>query len=366
MNKDILEEILDKARFAPSADNLQPWLFKIHDNDVHLWLDNTHLNSYCDAGFLAPYISAGAAIENIRVAATAHGYDLDICYFPMKDEPRRVADIKFIQAQTAISPHVDYLEKRHTNRNFYQKNSLIEQIVYQRLNAQIPAHEDFELKWKYQSDSDYSQIAALIGDADQLRFEIQRLHRELMQVVRFSKTETDNSKDGLSLPSLEIKGPSAWIFKFIRSWENLKKLNRIGMSRSFNLYARKQIHSSAGTALLVSKDKSPEAFVRGGEIMQRIWHEAALNQLAMQPMEALPIFIINNEITCGKDLSHQQKEKLHDMENRLYRLYEIDGSQGLIFLFRIGHAAPVSARSLRKPLADFLYYQKEKAGSPCH
>lgn len=365
MQKEVLESILDKARFAPSADNLQPWIFKVHENTVHLWLDDSRLNSYCDAAYLAPYISAGAALENIRVAASFYSYTIEVEYFPLSDEPRRVADICFRKTDCEGSVHYEYLEKRHTNRNFYRKNSCLDRIVYQRLEKQLPENSGFRLLWKHRDENGYDRVARMIGAADQLRFEIKRLHHELMDVVRFTKEETENTRDGLSLPSLEISGASAWVFRTIRSWKTLETLNRIGMSRSFNLYAQRQIKSSASTGLLVARSNSPESFVRGGEIFQRIWHEATLNGLAIQPMEALPIFFINSENTQGGDLNAAQKKKLAELKKDFYSLFDAAPEEGLIFLFRIGEAAPVSGRTLRKPLEHFLQYQNEKAGSSC-
>ena len=117
-----MEEIhllLEKGILAPSADNLQPWKFRVGEQQIDLFLDEARVKNFCDAGFLAPYVSAGAVIENIRVAASSLGLEITVQPFP---EPRHsfyVASLGFAPSARKTHPHFPMLEKRVTNRSFY-------------------------------------------------------------------------------------------------------------------------------------------------------------------------------------------------------------------------------------------------------
>ena len=346
--------ILEQGIKAPSADNLQPWKFEIQENgSVYLILDASKITSYCDAGNLAPYIAAGAAIENMRVAATRTGHETLCRYFPDPSDPLRVAHLYFKPGLGGESRHLLCLEKRHTNRKFYDTSKSVDRSDLSALERFAPREEGFRLLWKTRSDAGYRELANVIGESDQLRFEIKRLHQELMQVIRFDETSAQETRDGLPLPALEA-GPSApLMFPLIRSWNRLNWLNRIGMSLSFNLYARFQMLSSAAAGLLVSEGSSPYDFVRGGEIMERIWLETCLHGLALQPMEALPIFLINTAVTGGPDLNARQKLKVDNLGSAFRRIYGVGPQNGLILFFRIGYAAPPEHRSASSDKAAF-------------
>lgn len=347
-------EILQKGLLAPSADNLQPWRFKTRDNGVDLFLNPEHLASYCDEGFAAPYLSAGAVVENLRIAASAFGADIKVQYLPEPGHPLKAASIDWITGSAAPHPHLAALEKRCTNRKFYQFNTPVPQNVYHALEKQTDPSQGYRLLCIKKGTSHYSELASIIGKADQLRFEIFRLHHELMKVMRFNDEETSRTRDGLPVKALDAGPGAGMTFNLIRSWGRLNFMNHLGMSRSFNLYAKMQMLSSQGAGLIIAPGKAAEHYLKGGEIMERVWHEAAAQGLSIQPMEALPIFLINSELTGGRDLSGEQRKKLEALKARFYFLFGIKPWQGLILLFRIGYSSAPSARSLRRPLESFL------------
>ena len=354
MELSTLKKITEKGILAPSADNLQPWLFKIGDSEVDLFLDKKYTNNFCDENYLIPYLSMGAVIENMRVAAAEWRLELSASYFPARDNPLHVALLAFRETTPKNHPHFKALDERTTNRKFYNLARKIEPTTYAQLNRVVDQEKGFKLLWIKNQDVAYKKLTRLIGSADQLRFEIERLHKELIATLRFNQEEVEKTKDGLDLKTFETGWAGSLLFSSLRSWACLKSLNHIGMSRLFNFYAQLQMSSSQAVGLLVSKTNRPIDYVRGGELMERLWHEITLLKLSLQPIEALPVFIINLNLTDSRDLSDKQKKKLKELKSAFYSLFEIDDRNGLILLFRMGYAPPPSARSLRKPLREFL------------
>jgi len=357
MNSGILIRILRKGVMAPSADNSQPWKFKIHPNssviDIHL--DENLLSNFCDVGLFAPYISAGAVIENISVAAAEERCQIRTEYLPDKQNPFWIARMHLSAArQEGPHPHAQALERRQTNRKFYKKGSGIAPEKFAALNKIIESQGPCKLFWIEKSDPNFKALAEIIGQADQLRFEIKRLHRELFRMMRFGAGEAERSRDGLDFRTMEAGPGGKMIFKGISSWARIAILNKLGMSRLFNVYARQQILSSSAVGILVSKTKQPADPIRGGEIMERLWHEMTVQGLALQPMEGLPIFLSDLEVTGGADLSGPQRDQLRGLEKRFYEISGVLREQAIILLFRAGHAGPVRTRSLRRPVESFI------------
>ncbi|MBI4115672.1 MAG: hypothetical protein HY447_03750 [Candidatus Omnitrophica bacterium] len=355
MREEEIRTVLTKGILAPSADNLQPWKFRIGENQIDLFLDEARVKSFCDAGYLAPYISAGAVIENIRVAASSHGYDIRVGYFPEKDNELFVASLTLFDGSKEKHPHHRALPARVTNRNLYNRKQKIDSSIFLRLQSIAQEGKGFRLLWIEKKNPKFQQLARLVGRADQLRFENKRLHRELLETLRFSQGEAAKTKDGLDIRTLGGGPGSGILFRWIASWSRLQALNKIGLSRLFNNYAFFQMMSSQAAGFLIGPTQKREDYVFGGEMMERIWHEATLHDLAIQPMEAIPIFIINLQTTGAQDLTTEQRKSVEELRKNFFAIFGISDQNSLIFFFRVGYAKKVQIRSQRRPVESFVY-----------
>ncbi|OGW85426.1 MAG: hypothetical protein A3C35_03375 [Omnitrophica bacterium RIFCSPHIGHO2_02_FULL_46_11] len=354
MKQEDIRQILERGILAPSADNLQPWKFKPGQDQIDFFLDSERIKNFCDEGYLVPYLSAGAAIENMRVEATYLGYCLDASYFPKEGDPLWVATLHFKPAESEHHPHYSALKQRVTNRKFYEQWRTIDTSIYSKLEHMVSQEKGFKLLWMKKNHSSFRELCCLLGKADQLRFENERLHKELIETLRFNQEDTQKTKDGLDLRTLESGAGGELMFKLVRSWQRLKLLNSVGLSFLFNLYTQFQLLTSQAVGLIAAPTHKPLDYTVGGEIMERVWHEITCEGLAIQPMEALPIFIINLLQTGGHDFDNKQRRKLEELKRQFLSLFELSDQNGLILLFRMGHAEKPKIHSLRRPLESFL------------
>lgn len=164
MNTEDLKTILRKGTLAPSADNLQPWIFKTdfsQDPQVDLYLDRDKINSFCDTGWLMPYLSAGAVLENMRIASSALGFKMKVQYFPNPQTPDHAAVIHFEKAQHRGDPLYEFLDNRITNRRFYCRNQKrIPEHLYRELRDTITGEAGFDLLWVKNDTPAYSKISS--------------------------------------------------------------------------------------------------------------------------------------------------------------------------------------------------------------
>ena len=290
----------------------------------------------------------------MRVVGAHLGYRLSVSYLPQKNEPLHIATLRFDNAKKELHPHFDALNMRITNRKFYNRSQNINEAIYLKLSNLVEADHETKLLWIKKNELPYRVLSRLLASADQLRFEQKRLHREFNETLRINPGEAEKTKDGLDLRTLEAGFFGNLLFKTTRSWKWMNCFNRVGASAAINFYTQMQLNSSQAVGLIVSKANKPIDYLRGGEIMERMWHEITIKNLAIQPLEALPIFIINFNLTGGRDFSVAQRKKLKRMKQEFLSLFQIEDQMGLIFLFRIGYASPPGIHSFRRPIEEFL------------
>ncbi len=359
MKREVLLDIVQKGITAPSADNLQPWRFRIREKGIDLYLDEGRVKNFCDVDYLTPYISAGAVIENMRLAASHHGFGMTSVYFPETRNPLFAAALAFSSRTPETHPHYDAIHLRLTNRKFYKPWRKANPSLFSNLESFVSTERGFRLLWVERQRDIFRKLSFLVGEGDQMRFENQRLHREFFETIRFTKRLATQTQDGLDIRTLEAGPFASFLFRIMVSWNRVKALNLLGLSSLFRIYARMQMRSSLAAGLLVGPGQESHHCVKGGEVMERLWHEITCQGLSLQPMEAIPIFIMNLQRNGGRDFSPKQLETLERIKREFFEIFGIDDQKSLILFFRVGYANRVRVRSVRRPVESFLFEQEE-------
>lgn len=73
------------AVLAPSSHNTQPWLFNVADGEIRLFADLHRWLRVADPRKRELYVSLGAALENLLLAADHFGVDHEVRYLPGSD-----------------------------------------------------------------------------------------------------------------------------------------------------------------------------------------------------------------------------------------------------------------------------------------
>ena len=88
-----LKFLLNYAILAPSGHNTQPWLFKIVDDGVELYVDQTRALPVADPEFRELIISCGAALFNLKIALRYFGLQDIVEVFPHEQNSDLLAKI---------------------------------------------------------------------------------------------------------------------------------------------------------------------------------------------------------------------------------------------------------------------------------
>src|SRR5690349_17862595 len=88
---DLIKKVVELAGRAPSLHNSQPWQWVIRGTELQLWLDRSRIVRNTDRGGREALISCGAALDHLRVAAAAAGWQTFVERFPNPNRPEHLA-----------------------------------------------------------------------------------------------------------------------------------------------------------------------------------------------------------------------------------------------------------------------------------
>jgi nitroreductase len=86
---------------APSAQNSQPWHWRVSREGVHLYADRSRQLGDGDSDWRDVLLSCGAVLDHCIVALAAHGWDARLRRFPDAADHDHVALIEIIEAPAA-------------------------------------------------------------------------------------------------------------------------------------------------------------------------------------------------------------------------------------------------------------------------
>jgi hypothetical protein len=127
-----LRFLLSYAILAPSSHNTQPWLWEIAGDGIALRADFSRQMPALDPEGRELIMSCGAALEHLRIAMHAFGYEDETTLFPDRQQSDFVARVRLLDKRPTVSSEEELfraIPKRHTNRSTFTEQSLPESLV---------------------------------------------------------------------------------------------------------------------------------------------------------------------------------------------------------------------------------------------
>ena len=111
-----IKKIIEIAVNAPSGENVQPWKFRIKDDELYVYnipeRDQSPYN-FMQRGSL---VAHGALIENILIASSPIGLEANVSLFPDGSKEDLIAVVSFSKSTPKDESLFEYITKRSTNR----------------------------------------------------------------------------------------------------------------------------------------------------------------------------------------------------------------------------------------------------------
>jgi len=357
---DVVRYIIKAGIQAPSGDNAQPWKFSWQGNTISLYLNREADYSFFNIKQLASIISCGAAIENMRLAATAFGLEGRIAYLPDAKNDNLMASMELCVRGGKKDPLCNSIWNRHTNRKLYDKKPIPESILGHLASrvSDIPGAKLHLVT----DESDLKKIAKMVYKVDRIRTEHRPLHEHLCKMIRFTDREAQEKRDGLPLKNLEAGLAGEVFLRMTRPWWVMNLVNTSGLGRMVALHSYQAILNSSAAALLTVRGMETQDFLRGGQALERVWLTMTQKGLSMQPMTAITLFWLRCQLEGDRAFSEDHRGLLQETFEEYQELFPDVNfhEEGQIMLFRMGRGGPIKQCTYRKDLEAFLRDEGKK------
>ncbi len=123
------------AVLAPSSHNSQPWQFKLIQNKIFLKGDPSRELSKSDQRKRQEFISIGAALENLLIAADYFGYKTAVEYLQndIFETTIEVTFEKITEAKEDVNHLIHTILRRTTNRNNYDNKKDVDKMIISKI-----------------------------------------------------------------------------------------------------------------------------------------------------------------------------------------------------------------------------------------
>ena len=349
----VVEQILDLARWAPSGDNSQPWRFEVL-NERHFVIHGHDTRDECvyDLDGRPSQISLGALIQTAEIAASEHGFVLQVTRRNELPDTRPTFDVVLKgQDGLATSPLLAAVAARRVQRRPLRTRPL---TSAERQDLEDAVGSDYEIVW-FASWPERLRWAALLWANAGLRLRLPEafeVHRRVIQWnVRFSPDRIPDQAlgvDGLTLAMMRQAMTSWERIDFLNTWLGGTIAPRVLMDWLPALACAAHVAILARQPLTTVDD-----YVAGGRAVQRFWLTAS--RLGLQHQPAITPLVFARYLREGRAFTAQQAlvENSGKMVARLDELLA-GKTASTVWLGRIGDGALALARSERWPLSHLL------------
>lgn len=348
-----LRALLERARWAPSGDNVQPWRFRLLPPDrIAIQVHDTSEEVLYDYHGQATLLAAGALLETLRLAALASGWAAEVEGRETSSGRALTVTVRFSATGREPDPLHTVIETRTTHRRPLSPRQL-RQADREALQAALP--EGCTLIWR-RRPAERWPMARLLWRNAHIRLttpEAFPVHRDAIEWgVQESDDRIPAAAVGLDPMGLALM---RWA---MGSWQRVDRLNRY---LGGTLLPRLQLDLlpallCGGHFVLVAPapPASVEDHLAAGAAVQRIWLQAARLGIQFQPTYTPIVFhryVRASEPFTGAERPWREAQRLAD------RLDEELGEEVMaraVFMGRMGYGRPPRARSVRRSVEKLL------------
>jgi nitroreductase len=336
---EIFKVLIGKASLAPSADNMQPWEFSLKNDAIKVFCVQARTLPE-DTQNMFTWISIGAAIQNIVLAATEYEL-LAKVHYPVADDNSQTAAIISFSEGAKNDYFAKYIDSRSTNRNPYAAISLKNDII-ENLTQSI-AGFDAAVHWTL-SPGDFERLAYMDAHSSYIRLEHKPLHDELFKILRFTRKDFIDKKYGLNFESLGVPKFADYFTRQLQFWTINKLVSRLGIGRLVAKQLSEKLRKTGSICLITALQRNRYAYMEAGRAIEQLWLAATALGLSVQPYGVLPQYLtkidVEPETFLPKYVAAIEKHR-----SPFYGIFTGALNEFPALVLRIGYARKLSARS---------------------
>ena len=289
------------AILAASPHNTQPWLFKVTNSSIELYIDTRRNVGALDPYLREEHIGMGCALENLMVAAAANGYAATVTLLPGKlgpipaePKPELLARVELASGRHEETELYDAIPRRHTNRSAYSPQKPIPSQFVDTLSRLASDEPDVKI-FLFTADADRKKIVEISSAANSEIYSDPDVKRGSDRWIRINWSEAQTFHDGLTIDAFGLSPIATAVAKMMPLW----MLRRAAARGAKNDYSDLMLSAPLIGIIAVHDRYDREHCLRAGRIWQRAHLLATARGLAGRPCNE-SVEMIDHEKALGK------------------------------------------------------------------
>lgn len=335
---------------APSGGNFQPWRVVFFPDRMDIFVDEKRSQSFLDVGGYASIFAIGCLVENVTQTADELGLIYTVVRHEFIDCQQPVAIISFCAREGSRRPNLaPAISRRCTNRRLAD-GSVLPPTQLQTLSRCIAANKKYRLHFVSRVP-EKTAIAAQLGKLDGIRYLHPELFAEMMQEFKFPSEEELEIREGLDIRTLELPKNAPKLLALLNKYP---KLRQDIPRATFEKFAQPLLLESSHLGCLTFAGQlTTQEMLQAGQHLERIWLQATQDNVAFQPWSIITFLNLRVTQFRGHGFSGDEKRCIKQVVQKVTQLFGAHTSESVVFVFRVSHAQPPTARSLRRNWQDY-------------
>jgi head-tail adaptor len=338
---DPVDRVLYAAGRAPSGGNSQPWSITADSRMLTIGLAADFVPTSIDIRSRGTYVALGAAVQNARIAAAAHGI-LGPVRLTDGHHGEPFATMEFADgADPALAAQYDRMLARGTNRRPCDGSPLSETEL-EALHA-AARQEGGEIR--IVAGAEYlTAIAEVLAESDRVRYLTAALRREMAAELRWSAS--GDLESGIDVDALGLDDIERTMLDVVLRNDVLDQLEEWDLGQGLGRITRERIRTSAAMVVVLAAGPDPVDYLRAGMVTESVWIRAHGLGLAVQPTS--PVFLYAADDDDLVHLCASRVDAVRRLRSALALLLGSKPGERHAILLRIGHGTPEPIRSARR------------------
>ncbi|MXQ75056.1 Rv1355c family protein [Rhodococcus rhodochrous] len=336
--------VVHAAERAPSGGNSQPWSLRIESGDLRIEIGDHFGYSGIDIRCRGSYVALGAALQNARIAAAAHGI-LGPAYIEGRAGRLSpwdvVAGLRFGSGtDEELAASYQAMLSRATTRKMGDGRPLpvgAREVLY-RAAGSVGGRIDV-----ITDPARLDRIADIFAEADRIRYLDAGLRREMIAELRWP---SDGSDTGIDIASLGLDDAESVMLEIVLRDDVLDQLREWDLGHALGRPVADRIRSSSAFVAVFSEGVEATDYVRAGVLMESVWIVAHRLGLAVQPMT--PVFMYAEDAEDLLELSPAYAQRMEKLRWLLDDVVERPGDARIAMLLRVARVPLEPPRSVRR------------------
>jgi nitroreductase len=337
--------LVRSAILAASPHNTQPWLFKVTNSSIELYIDTNRNVGALDPYLREEHIGMGCALENLMLAGAADGHQATVTLFPGKlgsipvdPKPQLLARIDLVPGSQEKSELYDAIPRRHTNRGAYIPQNPMPPELLDGL-SRLTADETDVKVFLFTAEADRQKIVKISSAANREVYSDPDVVRASDRWIRINWSEVQKLRDGLTIDAFGLPPIAAAVSKMMPLW----MLKRVASQGEKDRYSELMLSAPLIGIIAVQDRYDREQCLHAGRIWQRAHLLATARGLAGRPCNEA-VEMIDHEKARGKSAL------------RAGMLAEVLGDSAWqpTFVFYMGYPTLPARASPRRPIENVV------------